>query len=380
MKKNLLKIQALKIHKKKKGKIEISPKIKVSAKNLKLLYTPGVAEVAREIAKNPKKVLDYTNKGNLVAILTDGSRTLGVGDTLPEASLPVMEGKALMLKKLAGVDAFPICLNTKKKEEIIRTLEILSPNFSVFNLEDIASPKSLEIREELERRNFVVFHDDEQGTAIVVLAALISALKVVGKKLEKIKVCLGGAGTAGYGVFKILVSARVKNLVVFDKKGIIYRWRKGDNKYQREIARFSNPENIKGGKREAIFNSDVFIGLTGVKNLLSAEDVRLMKPYPIIFALSNPEPEIYPEEIEKVTRKYIFASGRSDFKNQINNLLVFPGVLKGLLKVKRKLDLNLQIKIAKSIANLVKKPTKDYIVPSPFDKRLVNTIYTCISK
>jgi len=377
---NSLKNEALRIHKENKGKIEIAPKVKVSKENLKLLYTPGVAEVSREIAKNPKKVSDYTNRGNLVAIITDGSRTLGVGDSFPEASLPVMEGKALLLKALAGVDAVPLCLKTKKKEEIIKTVEILSPNFEVFNLEDIVSPKSLEIREELEKRNFVVFHDDEQGTAIATLAALINALKVVGKKLEKIKVCLIGAGTAGYGVFKILLFAGVKKIVVLDKKGIIFRGRKGDNKYQREIAKHSNPENIKGGKREAISDSDVVIGLTGVKNLICAEDIKLMKPYPIVFALSNPEPEIYPKEIEKTTKEYIFASGRSDFKNQINNLLVFPGVLKGLLKAKKKMTLNLQIKIAKAISNLVKNPKRDFIIPSPFDKRLIKTIVNCILK
>jgi malate dehydrogenase (oxaloacetate-decarboxylating) len=377
MAKDLLKIQALKIHQKKKGKIEISPKIKVSRKNLKLLYTPGVAEVAREIAKNPEKVINYTNKGNSIAIITDGSRTLGVGDSFPEASLPVMEGKALLLKELAGVDAYPLCLKTKSKEEIIKTIEILSPSFSAFNLEDIASPKSLEIREELEKRKFLVFHDDEQGTAIVVLAALLNALKVVGKKLEKVKICLAGAGTAGYGVFKILNHVGVKNLVVFDAKGIIFRGRKGDNKYQREIARFSNPENIKGGKKEAILNSDVFIGLTGVKNLLSSDDIKLMKDYPIIFALSNPEPEIYPKEIEKVTKKYIFASGRSDLKNQINNLLVFPGAIKGILKFKKQMSLDLQVKIAKAVSNLVKNPAREKIIPSPFDRRLVKIIVNC---
>jgi malate dehydrogenase (oxaloacetate-decarboxylating) len=375
-----LKSEALRIHKENRGKIEISPKVKVTKENLKFLYTPGVAEVAREIAKNPKKARYYTNKGNLVAILTDGSRTLGVGDNIPEASLPVMEGKALLLKTLAGVDAFPLCLGTKKKEEIVRTVEILSPNFEVFNLEDIVSPKSLEIREELEKRNFVVFHDDEQGVAIAVFSALLNALKIVGKKIEKIKVCLAGAGTASYGVFKILVFAGVKNIVVFDKKGIIFRGRKGDNKYQKEIAKYSNPENIKGGKKEAILNSDVFIGLTGVKNLISSEDIKLMRSYPIIFALSNPEPEIYPQEIEKVTKEYIFASGRSDFKNQINNLLVFPGVLKGLLKTKKKMTLDLQYKIAREISKLVKNPKRDLIVPSPFDKRLIETIVNCIEK
>ncbi len=379
-KSNSLKVKALKIHQEKKGKIQISPKVKVSKENLKFLYTPGVAEVAREIAKDPKKAIDYTNKGNLVAIFTDGSRTLGVGDTFPEASLPVMEGKALLLKTLAGVDAFPLCLGTKSKKEIIKTIEILSPNFSVFNLEDISAPKGLEIREKLERKNFIVFHDDEQGTAIAVLAALLNALKVVKKKLEEIKICLAGAGSAGYGVFKILVSVGVKNLIVFDSKGIIFRWRDKDNKFKREIAKFSNPQNLKGGKKEAIFESDVFIGLSGRGGLLEAEDIKLMKPYPIIFALSNPEPEIYPKEIEKVTKKYIFASGRSDFKNQINNLLVFPGALKGLLRAKRKMDLNLQIKIAKAIANLIKNPKRDFIVPSPFDKRLIKTIVDCIVK
>jgi malate dehydrogenase (oxaloacetate-decarboxylating) len=191
---------------------------------------------------------------------------------------------------------------------------------------------------------------------------------------------LAGTGTAGYGVFKLLVFAGIKNIVVFDKKGIIFRGRKGDNKYQREIAKYSNPENIKGGKREAILGSDVFIGLTGVKNLICTEDIKLMKPCPIIFALSNPEPEIYPEEIEKETKEYIFASGRSDFKNQINNLLVFPGVLKGLLRAKKKMTLDLQFKIAKAISSLVKNPKRDFIVPSPFDKRLIKTVFNCIVK
>jgi malate dehydrogenase (oxaloacetate-decarboxylating) len=380
MNSNSLKIQALKIHKQKKGKIEIALKIKLSKNNFKLLYTPGVAEAAKEIAKDPQKAFEYTNKENSVAIITDGSRTLGVGDTFPEASLPVMEGKALLLKALAGVDAFPLCLKTRSKEEIIKTVEILSPNFTAFNLEDILAPKSLEIREELEKRNFIVFHDDEQGTAIAVLAALFNALKVVKKKLEKIRVCLAGAGTAGYGVFKILIAAGVKNLVVLDNKGILFRWRKGDNKYQKEIAKFSNPENLKGGKKEAILNSDVFIGLTGVKNLILAEDIRLMKEYPIIFALSNPEPEIVPEEIKKVTKKYIFASGRPDYENQINNVIVFPGVFRGLLKTKKQMSLPLEVKIAKAIASLIKKPKRDYIVPSPFDKRLVKAIVTAISK
>jgi malate dehydrogenase (oxaloacetate-decarboxylating) len=371
--------EALKLHRKLKGKIEIYPKIKVSKKNFSLLYTPGVAEVAREIAKDKNKVFDYTGFGNKVAILTDGSRTLGAGDTISEASLPVMEGKALLLKQIAGVDAYPICLNTKSKEEIIRTVEILSSTFSVFNLEDIKAPKSLEIREELEKKNIILFHDDEQGVAIAVLAALFNALKVFKKKLDRVRICLGGAGTAGYGVAKILFKAGVKNLIVFDKDGIIFKWREGNNKYLNEIASFSNKENIKGRKEKAIEGADVFIGLTGKGNLLSSSDIKFMKENPIVFALSNPEPEIYPQEIRKITENYIYASGRPDFENQINNLLVFPGVLKGLLKFRKKMTLDLQIKIAKVISNLVKIPRKDFIVPHPFDKRLVREIVNAMS-
>jgi malate dehydrogenase (oxaloacetate-decarboxylating) len=371
--------EALKLHRKLKGKIEICPKIKISKNNFSLLYTPGVAEVAREIAKDKNKVFEYTGFGNKVAILTDGSRTLGAGDTISEASLPVMEGKALLLKQIAGVDAYPICLNTKSKEEIIRTVEILSSTFSVFNLEDIKAPKSLEIREELEKKNIIFFHDDEQGVAIAVLAALFNALKVFKKKLDRVIICLGGAGTAGYGVAKILFKAGVKNLIVFDKDGIIFKGREGNNKYLNEIASFSNKEKIKGGKEKAIEGADVFIGLTGKGNLLSSSDIKLMKENPIVFALSNPEPEIYPQEIRKITENYIYASGRPDFENQINNLLVFPGVLKGLLKFRKKMTLDLQIKIAKVISNLVKIPRKDFIVPHPFDKRLVREIVNAMS-
>lgn len=369
--------KALEIHKKLKGKIEICPKIKVTKKNLGLIYTPGVAEAAKEIAKNPARSFEYTGRANNVAIIADGSRTLGVGDSVPEASLPVMEGKALFLKTLAGVDAYPLCLKTKSKEEIIRTIEILSPNFSAFNLEDIRAPKSLEIREELEKKNLILFHDDEQGVAIVVLAALFNALKIVGKKLGKVKICIGGAGAAGYGVFKLLNYVGVKNLVVFDARGILYRGRTGDNKYLQEIAEATNQENRRGGKKEAIQDQDVFIGLTGIGNLLDSADIKLMKERPIIFAISNPVPEIFPKEIKKITKDYIFASGRSDFENQINNIIVFPGILRGLLDYRKRMDLALELKIAKAVASLVKRPRADNIIPSPFDKRLLKTIISC---
>ncbi len=339
--------KALKLHQKLRGKIEIKPKIKVSKRNLHLIYTPGVADVAREVSKNPKRVFEYTGRGNNVAIITDGSRTLGAGNTIPEASLPVLEGKAMLAKSLAGINAYPICLKTKNKKEIVKTIEILSPNFSVFNLEDIQSPKCFEIMEDLEKTDLIFFNDDQQGVSIVVLAALFNGLKVAGKDIKKVKICLAGAGVAGYGVFKILNYIGFKNLVVFDVKGIIFQGRKGDNKYLREIAKFTNSKNLK-------------------------------KKKPIIFALSNPFPEIFPEEIEKAAKDYIFATGRSDFPNQINNLIVFPGVLRGLLETQKKLNLALEVKIAQAIASLVKNPRRNYIIPSPFDKRLVKTIVKCL--
>jgi len=372
--------KALEIHKKLKGKIEICPKIKVTKKNLGLIYTPGVVEVNREIVKSPLSSFEYTGRGNNVAIITDGSRTLGVGDSIPEASLPVMEGKALFLKTLANVNAYPLCLNTKSKDEIIKTIEILSPNFGAFNLEDIRAPKSLEIMEELKEKDLILFHDDEQGVAIVVLAALLNALKVVGKKLNQVKICIGGAGAAGYGIFKILNYVGIKNLIVFDSKGIIFKGRGGDNKYLKEIAQLANKENLRGAKKEAINKSDVFIGVTGIGNLLDNLDVKLMKEKPIIFALSNPSPEIFPEEIKKATKNCIFATGRSDFENQINNIIVFPGVFRGLLDFRKKMDLALEFKIAKAIASLVKKPNAKNIIPNPFDKRLLKTIVACIRR
>lgn len=370
----------MRLHKKLKGKIGIIPKIRVSKKNFGLVYTPGVVEAAKEIAKNPILSFEYTGRGNNVAIITDGSRTLGVGDAVPEASLPVMEGKALFLKIIAGIDAYPLCLDTKSKDEIIRTIEILSPSFAAFNLEDIRAPKSLEIMDELRKGDLIVFHDDEQGVAIVVLAALLNALKVIGKKLENARICIGGAGAAGYGIFKLISYAGAKNLLVFDAKGIIFRGRGGDNKYLEEIAKNSNRENLTGAKKEALKGSDVFIGVTGVPNLLDSSDISLMTKNPIIFALSNPSPEITPKEIRKATEKFIFASGGSDFPNQINNIIAFPGVFRGLIDSRKKMDLALELKIAKVIAGLVKKPDYGFIVPSPFDKRLLKRIVNCIKR
>jgi malate dehydrogenase (oxaloacetate-decarboxylating) len=234
--------------------------------------------------------------------------------------------------------------------------------------------------EELEKRDLIVFHDDQQGIAIAVLAALFNALNLVGKKLEKARICLGGSGAGGYGIFKILNYIGLKNIIVFDIKGIIFRSRKEDNKYQKEIAKFTNKENLKGGLKEAIKGSDVFIGVTGKAGLLNSSNIKQMRENPIIFAISNPKPEILPREIEKATKDYIYAAGRPDYPNQINNVLVFPGVFKGLLKTRKRMNLELEFKIAKAIASLIKNPTPSYIVPSTFDKRLVKTIVACIKE
>lgn len=371
-------MDALEFHKKFKGKIEIKPKMKVSQKNLHLVYTPGVAEVARKIARDPKNSFIFTSRVNNVAIIADGSRTLGVGNTIAEAAQPVMEGKAVLLKTLGDVNGYPLCLRTKSAKEIVRTIEILSPSFSVFNIEDIESPKCLQIMEELEKRNILAFHDDQQGAAIVVLAALLNAAKVIKRKLGDLKICLAGAGTAGYGVFKLLKEFGInQNLIVTDARGIIYRWRKEDNKYLKEIAKFTNPKNLRGGLEEAIKGVNVFIGLTGVSGLLKAEDILLMAEKPIIFALSNPIPEIFPREIEKVTKNYLWASGRSDFPNQVNNALVFPGILRGMVDTGKKMTLKLEVKIAKAVANLISKPNKRKILPKILDKRLVLTVKKC---
>jgi malate dehydrogenase (oxaloacetate-decarboxylating) len=366
--------EALRLHKKLKGKIEMKVKMKASQKNLHLIYTPGVAEVTKLISENPEQSYSYTSKGNNVAIITDGSRTIGVGNTIAEASLPVMEGKAVLFKILAGIDAYPLCLRTKSLKDIVRTVEFLSPSFGAFNIEDIESPKCFQIMEELEKKDVLAFHDDRQGAAIVVLSGLINALKVMKKDLKKVKICLAGAGAAGYGTFKILKESGVKNLTVLERKGIIHRNSKDKNRYFEEIAQATNPKNIKGGLREAIQGADVFIGLTGKGGLLKSQDVSLMAKNPIIFALSNPIPEIFPKEIEKATKDYLYATGRSDFPNQINNAMVFPGVFKGILKKRTRTNLKLEAKIARAVAGLVPRPNKKKILPQVFDKRLNKAI------
>jgi malate dehydrogenase (oxaloacetate-decarboxylating) len=360
-----IKKEALELHEKYKGKIEVVSKVPLATRNdLSLAYTPGVAEPCRKIAENIENVYKYTSKGNLVAVVTDGTAVLGLGDIGPEAALPVMEGKCILFKQFGNVDAFPICLKTKDVDEIVDAVVKISPVFGGINLEDISAPRCFEIEEKLkEKLKIPVFHDDQHGTAIVVLAALINALKLV-KKGKEIKIVISGAGAAGTAVAKILLSYSFKNIIVCDTKGAIYSGRDGLNSAKEEIASITNPQKIKGSMAEAMKGADVFIGVSA-PNIVTKEMVKTMKE-PIVFAMANPVPEIMPADaLEGGAR--IVATGRSDFPNQINNVLAFPGIFKGALKVRKQITEKMKISAAEAIASLVAKPAPDKIIPSVFD-------------
>lgn len=374
---------AISLHKKLQGKIEISGKIKIkSEKILRMIYTPGVAKVSNVIKRDKKKIFELTNKRNSVAIITDGSRVLGLGNVGPEAALPVMEGKALIFKEFGNVDAYPICLRTQDENEIVETVKNLSPSFGAINVEDIDSPKSLSITDKLSKElDIPVFHDDQHGTAIVVLAALINALKVVKKKIGRIKIAIIGAGAAGFGIVNILVHAGAKNLVVADSAGVIYRGRKNHmDHYKKIIARKTNPKNVKGGIENAIAGADVIIGVSGRGNLIKENQIRKMKKDAIVFAISNPDPEILPSVAKKAGAK-IVATGRSDFENQVNNQLAFPGFVRGLLDARsKKVDWKKLISAAEAIASHVKNPSTRKIVPTVFDKHLCKVVADTVRK
>jgi len=368
--------KSLDLHKKLKGKIKIVSKKSVKTRNdLSLLYTPGVAGISLEIAKNIQSARDLTIKGNSVAVVSDGSAVLGLGDIGPEASLPVMEGKCLLFKEFAGVDAFPIVLGTKDVEEIVQTVKNISPGFGGINLEDISAPRCFEIEESLQNIGIPVFHDDQYGTAIVILAALTNALQVVGKNLKNVKVVIMGAGAAGIATAKIL---EVRELVLVDSKGVVTKNRRDLNKYKGEIVMrpyYSSASNIE----EAFKNADVFIGVSG-KGRLEPSFIGLMNKKPIIFALSNPNPEILPEAAKKVGAAVV-ATGRSDFPNQINNVLAFPGVFRGLLDKKaKKVTEKMKLAAATSLAKMVRKPTPEEILPSPLNKNVAKEVAKAILK
>ena len=362
---------SLKMHEDNKGKIEVKSKVKIETRDdLRIAYTPGVAEPCRKIHANTEDVYKYTAKGNLIAVVTDGTAVLGLGDIGPEAAMPVMEGKAILFKEFANVDAIPILLNTKDVDEIVETIVHISPTFGGINLEDIAAPRCLEIERKLkEQLNIPVFHDDQHGTAVVVCAGLINALKIVDKRFEDIKVVCNGSGAAGGSIVKMLIELGVSNILMLDRKGIIYRGSPNNNWAKDELASLTNKENIQGTLRDAMIGADVFIGVSA-PNVVDVDMVKSMNKDAIIFAMANPIPEILPD-LAREGGARIIGTGRSDFPNQINNILAFPGIFRGALNV-RASDINNEMNIAAAyaIANMVKAEDlkEDYIIPDALNK------------
>jgi malate dehydrogenase (oxaloacetate-decarboxylating) len=373
--------ESIRLSKKIGGKIEVRSKVKLTKKNLAVLYTPGVAEVSRAIAKSKKLSKIYTIRKNTVAVISDGSAVLGLGNIGPEAALPVMEGKALLFRELAGVDAIPIVLDTQDTEELIKAIKYLAPTFGGINLEDISAPRCFEIEERLKRElDIPVMHDDQHGTAIVVLAGLINALKVVKKDIGNIKIVMSGVGAAGVAIAKLLIEYGAKNIIMVDRLGVIYKEREGGlNESKMEIARLTNPHNLVGTISDALREADVFIGVSAPK-LINSMDISKMNKDAIVFAMSNPIPEIMPDVAKKGGARVV-ATGRSDFANQLNNVLAFPGIFRGALDNNVKNITNKhKIKAACAIASLIKKPTSGKIIPEALDKRVVKKVASVFKK
>lgn len=379
-----LREDALKLHSDNKGKLEVKSKVPVKDReSLSLAYTPGVAEPCKEIHKDPDKIYEYTLKGNMVAVVSDGTAVLGLGNIGGPAGLPVMEGKAVLFKNFGGVDAFPICLNTTDIDKIVDVVTQIEPSFGGINLEDIAAPACFEIEEKLKKKlSIPVFHDDQHGTAIIVLAGLLNALKLTGKKLNELYVVINGSGAAGVAIAKIILNAGIKDLIMCDRTGIVYSGRKeGMNWAKEEIAKVTNRENKKGTLADALVDADVFIGVSSA-NALSEEMVKSMSSDPIIFAMANPVPEIDPG-LAKKAGAHIVGTGRSDYPNQINNVLAFPGVFRGALDV-RAADINEEMKLAAAYALseiiAAEELTEDYIIPKPFDQRVAPAVAKAVAK
>lgn len=374
---------ALKLHRDYHGKIEINSKVPLkTADDLSTAYTPGVAQPCREIYKDPEKVYEYTAKQNLIAVVTDGTAVLGLGDIGPKAAMPVMEGKAALFKQFGHVDAVPICLDTKDPEEIIRTVKYIAPTFGGINLEDIASPNCFEIEKRLEELDIPVFHDDQHGTAVVVTAALLNALKLVNKKIEEVKIALSGPGAAGSAIIRMLVNAGAKYIVASDIFGIVYKDREeGMDDNLRALCDITNPENIKGNLADAVKDADVFIGVSR-GGLLTTEMVKTMHSDAIVFAMANPVPEITYEKA-KAAGVRVMGTGRSDYPNQINNVLAFPGIFRGALDAGAK-DINYSMKLAaaRALADLVEpeRLSEEYVIPSAFDPRVAKAVAENVAK
>ena len=376
--------KALEMHQEHKGKIEVVSKVPVKTReDLSTAYTPGVAEPCREIAKDPAAAYTYTAKGNLVAVVSNGTAVLGLGNIGAAASQPVMEGKAILFKEFGGVDAFPICLDTQDPDKVIEAVRLLAPVFGGINLEDISSPNCFYIEEVLEKElDIPVFHDDQHGTAIVVTAALLGALRVVKKDIGSIKVVVNGPGAAGTAIIKMLLAAGVKNVIACDENGILYKDRGvGIQDHKKMLCEITNKEDLRGDLSDAIKGADVFIGVS-VAGALKPEMAKTMAKDAIVFAMANPTPEILPDEA-KAAGVRVIGTGRSDFANQINNVLAFPGVFKGALSVRAR-DINTAMKVAAAhaIADLVsdEERSEDYIIPGAFDPRVAQAVADAVAK
>jgi len=380
---SVLREEALKMHKEHQGKLAVTSKVPVNnAKDLSLAYSPGVAEPCLDIHEDESKVYDYTMKGNLVAVVSNGTAVLGLGNIGPKAAMPVMEGKAVLFKSFANVDAFPICLDTTDTKEIVSTVKLLEPTFGGINLEDIAAPQCFEIEDQLRKAcDIPVFHDDQHGTAIVTAAGLINALILANKKLEDIRVVVNGAGAAGVAIVKLLLHMGVKDVILCDTKGVIYKGRPfGMNKFKEEMAEVTNKEQKEGMLADALVGADVFVGVSAA-GAVTKEMVHTMQRDPIIFAMANPVPEIMPE-VAKQAGALVVGTGRSDYANQVNNVLAFPGIFRGALDVQAR-EINEEMKIAAvhAIADLISEVElhADYVIPNPFDQRVAAHVAAAVA-
>ncbi|HDR3883284.1 NAD-dependent malic enzyme [Bacillus thuringiensis] len=380
---NQINERSLLLHKELVGKIEITSKVEVnSADDLSLTYTPGVAESCKAIAADEETVYDYTARGNMVAVVSDGTAVLGLGNIGPKAAMPVMEGKSILFKKFANVDAFPLCLGTTDVDEIVTLVKNLEPTFAGINLEDIAAPRCFEIEKRLkEETNIPVFHDDQHGTAIVVLAAVINALKVVSKQMDNVKIVINGAGSAGIAIGKLLLKAGANHITLVSLEGIVCEGETWMNEAQIEVSKKTNREHVRGTLKEAIHQADIFIGVSA-PNVLTKELVQTMNEKAIVFAMANPIPEIFPEDALEAGAAVV-GTGRSDYANQVNNVLAFPGIFRGALDV-RATDITEEMKLAAAygIANIItdEERNANYVIPNPLDKRVVPSVAEAVAK
>ncbi|MCL7746216.1 NAD(P)-dependent malic enzyme [Halalkalibacter alkaliphilus] len=383
MKHNNLKEKAIQLHRDHSGKIEVVSKVEINSEaELSLVYTPGVGDVCKEIEKKPHEINNLTSRGNMVAVVTDGTAVLGLGDIGPGAAMPVMEGKCMLFKNFANIDAFPICLDTKNVDEIVAIVKALQPTFAGINLEDISAPRCFEIEDRLKNDlDIPVFHDDQHGTAIVVLAGLLNGLKVVGKQMKAVKIVINGAGAAGISIAKLLLHAGFTNITLVSLEGVVNKSEDWLNPSQQQIAMVTNKENIQGTLKDAIIEADVFIGVSGPA-ALKTEHVKSLAKDPIVFAMANPIPEIYPEEALAAGAKVV-GTGRSDYPNQINNLLAFPGIFRGAIDSGAS-DITTEMKIAAAyaIANVIPENelNSSYIIPNALNKEVPKVVAEAVAK